>query len=116
MKGQKKITVGDEKIGLQFTVGALEDFQEYVDGLGEDTDVDKALGKMKHARVFLQIMNIYYESELVKEIDLEQTKEDSYRFKMAAVSEVMEGISLVHDAMDDMPDAAGNLTTPEKSG
>lgn len=111
MKGQKTITVDGEKIKLKFTVGALEDFQEYIDSLDEDLDVDSAMGKMKYARVLLQIMSLYGEGE-IEELDLDKVAKDSIRFKMAGVSDLMDGVSLVHEAVGDLPESVGNGQIP----
>lgn len=116
MKGQKTITVDGEKIKLKFTVGALEDFQEYIDSLDEDLDVDSAMGKMKYARVLLQIMSLYGEGDIKEELDLDKAAKDSVRFKMAGVADLMDGVSLVHEAVGDLPESVGNGQIPVGKG
>jgi hypothetical protein len=54
MKGQTKISLNGKDIELKFTLGVLEDFQDYCEEHELDSDV--ALGKMKHLRQFLHLM------------------------------------------------------------
>ena len=54
MKGQTKITLNGKDIDLKFTLGVLEDFQDYCEE--NELDSDTALSKMKHLRQFLHLM------------------------------------------------------------
>ena len=55
MKGQTKITLNGKDVVLKFTLGVLEDFQDYCEE--KDLDSESALSKMKHLRQFLHLMS-----------------------------------------------------------
>lgn len=59
MKGKKTIQLKDKEIALSFTVGAMEDFQEYLKESGVDSDLDEALSEMKHFRKLIEILSEY---------------------------------------------------------
>jgi hypothetical protein len=77
MKGIKEIELDGKKIKLRFTLGVLEDFQEYCEK--NDLDVDEALQKMKHMREFISLMTEYagdkVESEKFKFLDFYQMQD-----------------------------------------
>ncbi len=64
---------------FRFTIGAIDDFQEYTDTLNEDIDIDQAFGEMKHLRVFLSILTEYsgrkVEPDSFKFIDFDQVED-----------------------------------------
>lgn len=59
MKGKKTISLKGNEIELAFTVGAMEDFQEYLKESGVESDMDKALSEMKHFRKLIEILSEY---------------------------------------------------------
>ena len=54
MKGQTKIILNGNEIELRFTLGSLEDFQDYCDS--HKLDSSDALTKIKHLRQLLHLM------------------------------------------------------------
>ena len=54
MKGKTSIQLNGKSIDLKFTLGVLEDFQDYCEE--NKLDADGALSKMKHLRHFLHLM------------------------------------------------------------
>lgn len=59
MKGKKTIHLKGKDIELAFTVGAMEDFQEYLKESGVESDLDQALSEMKHFRKLIEILSDY---------------------------------------------------------
>lgn len=91
MKGTKSITLNGEQVPIRLTMGAVEDFQEYLESLTDDNsevDIDKAMGNMKHARQFLSIMSRYGDNP-----------KDAENFKYMDFSEMQHVTTLVNDAV-----------------
>lgn len=55
MKGQIKIKLNGKDVELKFTLGAIEDFQDYCEEQGIDADMAET--KMKHLRHLLHYMS-----------------------------------------------------------
>ena len=89
MKGIKKISLNGEDVELRFTLGVLEDFQEYCEGL--EIDVDEALQKMKHMRHFLSLMSEYAGAKV-----------DAEKFKFLDFDQMQDAISLIQSATGDL--------------
>ena len=91
MKGTKHITLNGEQVPVRLTMGAVEDFQEYLESLTDDNsevDIDKAMSNMKHARHFLAIMSKYG--------GYEKSADD---FKYMEFSELQQVTALVNEAV-----------------
>ena len=72
MKNQKTINLNGKDLKLKFTLGVLEDFQEFAG----TSDIDSALSEMKNIRYFLYLMAKYageqVEPDDLKYLDLEE--------------------------------------------
>lgn len=60
MKGHKTINLNGKSLKLKFTLGVLEDFQEYTG----KPDIDAALAEMSNLRYFIYLMTIYAGEEI----------------------------------------------------
>lgn len=59
MKGQKQFNINGKNVTFKLTVGATEDFQDWLESKGEAVDLGMALSKMRNVRQFLSIMSGY---------------------------------------------------------
>lgn len=59
MKGKQTIQLKGKDIEIAFTVGAMEDFQEYLKSEGVEAGLDEALSEMKHFRKLLEFLSEY---------------------------------------------------------
>lgn len=59
MKGKQTVSLKGKDIELAFTIGSMEDFQEYLKGEGVEAGLDEALSDMKHFRKLIEIMSEY---------------------------------------------------------
>jgi hypothetical protein len=85
MKGSKQIELNGKKIDLRFTLGVLEDFQEYCENLKISSD--EALQSMKHMREFLHLMTKYAGKEV-----------KSDEFKFLDFDQMQEAVGLIESA------------------
>lgn len=97
MKGVKEITLEGKKVKLRFTLGVLEDFQDFIGGV----DVDAALGEMKNLREFLSIMTEYAGEKVPAE-----------KFKMLDFDEMQDALEVITQAASRIE---GNVGKPKGS-
>lgn len=91
MKGSQKITLKGKEIAISFTVGAMEDFQEYLKAEGIEAGLDEALSDMKHFRKLIEIMSEYGGD-----------KTDAKEFKFLDFSEIGKVTDLINSATENI--------------
>lgn len=96
MKGEKTITLEGEKVKLRFTLGVLEDVQDYLKEKGVEGGIDSALSEMKHLRFFL-----------AKLAEYGGNKVDADEFKKLDFSEMENAISIISEATEGLPAGKG---------
>ena len=96
MKGEKKISVNGKEYKVRFTLGAMEELQDYLEEDGFDGGTDEALQKMKYLRVFLSKMTKFAGNEVEAE-----------EFKNMDFSEVQSALEIVNESTKDVSGKAG---------
>lgn len=96
MKGHKSITLNDKEIKLKFTLGVLEDVQEYLKGEGVKGGIDEALSEMKYLRVLISKMAEYAGNKVNPE-----------EFKDLEFSEMNKAVSLINESTEGLPKGKG---------
>ena len=91
MKGKKSITLKGNEIELAFTVGAMEDFQEYLKDEGVEAGLDEALSEMKHFRKLIEILSEYAGN-----------KTEAKEFKFLDFSEIGKVTDLINSATENI--------------
>lgn len=76
MKAQKQFTIGGKEVTFKLTVGAVEDFQDWLESTGSTEDIGLALSKMRNVRQFLSILSEYggakVEPEAFKAMEMDE--------------------------------------------
>lgn len=91
MKGHQTVTLKGDEVGIAFTIGALEDLQDYLKDEGAETDLDKALSDMKHLRKMLEIMSEYAGKKV-----------EAKEFKFMDFSEMNKVIEFIESATENV--------------
>lgn len=91
MKGKQTIQLKGKAIELAFTVGAMEDFQEYLKDEGIEAGLDEALSEMKHFRKLIEILTIYAGNKV-----------DAKEFKFLDFSEISKVTDLMNSATENI--------------
>jgi len=96
MKGEKTISLDGNEYKVKFTLGAMEDLQDYLEEDGFEGSTDQALQKMKYLRVLLSKMTKYAGNEVSAE-----------KFKDMEFSEVQHALLVVEESTKDIPGKPG---------
>ena len=91
MKGSKTIQLKGKEIALSFTVGAMEDFQEYLKEVGVEADLDEALSEMKHFRKLIEILSEYGGEKV-----------EAKEFKFLDFSEISKVTGLINESTENI--------------
>ncbi len=91
MKGKQSITLKGNEIELAFTVGAMEDFQDYLKEQEVEAGLDEALSEMKHFRKLIEILS-----------DYAGNKTEAKEFKYLDFSEISKVTDLMNSATENI--------------
>lgn len=91
MKGKQTIELKGKEIELAFTVGAMEDFQDYLKEQEVEAGLDEALSEMKHFRKLIEILS-----------DYAGNKTEAKEFKYLDFSEISKVTDLMNSATENI--------------
>jgi|19_taG_2_1085344.scaffolds.fasta_scaffold00217_4 deoxyribodipyrimidine photolyase-like uncharacterized protein len=91
MKGKQTVHLKGKDIELSFTVGAMEDFQEYLKSEGVEGGLDDAISEMKYFRKLIEILT-----------DYAGNKVDASEFKYLEFSEISKVTQLMTSATENI--------------
>lgn len=91
MKGHQTITLKGKDIKLAFTVGAMEDFQDYLKDEGVESGLDEALSEMKHFRKLIEVMTEYADNKV-----------EAKEFKFLDFSEISKVTELINSSTENI--------------
>src|SRR5690554_2242121 len=100
MKGTKTVKVNGEEVAFKFTLGVIEDLQEYAEKY--DIPEEELDRKMKHLRVQIALMELYATDAWKEEGIIEKAEKASLKYKGMEYAQMMEITSLMREAAGEL--------------
>ena len=98
MKGQTKVTLNGKEITLKFTLGVVEDLQDWA----KKNNVKNPDSDMKGQRVMFALMELYATDDWMEGDILEKAEKECLKYKALGVDQITSMMEMIEEASDKM--------------